>query len=83
MRAAAQVGHAVQAVTEYMVHNRLGEWRQYGMNPKIVLKATEEEMEDLAQRYKRRNARVWCVPVYDAGRTQIPANSYSIRSIER
>lgn len=71
---AAQVGHAVQGVTEYMVRNRPSEWREYcnhGMHPKIVLKATEEEMAALAEVYKRRNAKIWCLPVYDAGRTQV------------
>jgi len=77
-KTAAQVGHVVQAVTEYMVRNRNGEWKQYvnnGMHPKIVLRATQEEMEELAFRYKRRNAKVWCTPVYDAGRTQVAPNT--------
>jgi peptidyl-tRNA hydrolase len=71
---AAQVGHVVQMVTEYMVRNRHAEWRQYvnhRMHPKIVLKATQEQMEDILDRYKRRNAHIWCVGVHDAGRTQV------------
>ena len=75
---AAQVGHAVQMVTEYMVRNCPCEWiyyKNYGMHPKIILKATEEEMEEIATRYKRRNARVWCVSVRDAGRTQVAPNT--------
>lgn len=78
---AAQVGHGVQAVTEHMVRNRPAEWREYhnhGMHPKIVLRATEEEMYHLADTYKRRNARVWCTAIHDAGRTQLKPDTLTV-----
>lgn len=76
-KTAAQVGHAVQLVTEYMVKNSHDAWRLYRNNgmPKIVLRATEEQIEVFAHRYKRRNASAWCIPVYDAGRTQVSAGT--------
>jgi len=75
---AAQVGHVVQMVTEYMVYNRKSEWRAYlnsGMHPKIVLKATQNEMEEIAARYQRRDEGAWCACVRDAGRTQVAPNT--------
>ena len=75
---AAQACHAVQAVMEHMIRHHPSDWQRYhnnGMHPKVVLKAQEEQMQELEQLYQRRNAKVWCASVHDAGRTQVPANT--------
>lgn len=69
----AQVGHGVAAVTEKCLVSDPALWTRYkfGGQTKICVKATQEEMEQLAQ---IKNA---CV-IHDAGRTQIAPNSLTV-----
>ena len=75
---AAQTGHAISAVTERMVSAYQSDWGKYkhGGHPKIVLKAPEEEMIKLLDRYER-DERIWCIGIRDAGRTQLPPNTFT------
>ncbi len=72
---AAQVGHAVQYVTEHMIRNHPIKWRQYKMSgmAKIVLRVTEETLLMLIAKYPDR-----CTHVIDAGHTQIAAGSMTV-----
>lgn len=71
---ASQVGHAVSQVTEHCVLTSPELWRTYITigAPKIVLKATEEQMKEiiLATQHMKYTA-----VIIDAGHTQIPSNS--------
>lgn len=72
---AAQVGHGVQLMMEaILVHGAFkanyGEWKRSNI-AKIVLKATGEQIKQLA-------ARDDAVHVIDAGLTQIPAGSMTV-----
>lgn len=71
---AAQVGHAVQKVTQYcMIHQKIL-WNKYcsSQHAKVVLKVpTEEKFLEILIKLKD----ILKLYVVDAGRTQIPANS--------
>ena len=60
---------------------------------KVVLKSNEAEMKSMLEKYgyqfpsknkstmlKQEDGKevIWCVPIYDAGMTQIPANSLTV-----
>lgn len=67
-KVAAQVGHAVQAMTERHVGSRA--WRTYreAGSRKIILRGTSEQLATLARSPQ-------AVVVRDAGHTQVPAGS--------
>ncbi len=81
---AGQVGHAVQKLIEDILTNHAysktfeskkimndyANWRSNGM-AKIVLKATEEELEQIRKQPH-------CAMVRDAGLTQIPPNTLTV-----
>ena len=71
---AAQVGHAVRALTTYGLEHDVGRWNHYVRNSeaKIVLKASEEEILRLKKKHYE------AVPIYDEGRTQIPKGSLTV-----
>lgn len=77
---AAQVGHAVQDITERMLATDHDKWRKYkrGGTKKIVVKATEAQMKQLSAEYTRSKDGVWCVEIHDAGCTQIEAGSFTV-----
>jgi peptidyl-tRNA hydrolase, PTH2 family len=76
---AAQVGHAVQDITERMVATDKDKWRKYKREgtKKIVVKATEAQMKQLSAEYTG-GRDIWCVEVHDAGHTQIEAGSFTV-----
>lgn len=80
---AAQVGHVVQYIVEDIlrshyekrsngteIFNAYTAWKA-AKSPKIILKATQKEMEDLS---KLPGSRM----VLDAGKTQIPSGSFTV-----
>ena len=79
---AGQVGHGVAAVTRYFERNGrtsiYDEWCN-GLEAKIVLNATLSEMNFLWKKYMiGQDKRVFCVPIFDAGKTQIPYDSFTV-----
>ncbi len=83
-KVAAQVGHGVAAVIRYMENNavvpevrRVYEKWSVGSETKIVVKASEDTLLHLAAKYPRSKA-TFCMPVLDAGRTQIPHGSLTV-----
>lgn len=80
---AAQVGHVVQYIVEDILRNyyekRLNGAKMFNAytawkvakSPKIILKATQKEMEDLS---KLPGSRM----VLDAGKTQLPSGSFTV-----
>jgi len=71
---AGQVGHGVQSVIEVLCNDKRDLLRKYKScgQAKIVLKATQTQMEELLKTYPN-----LCKPVYDAGHTQIDAGSFT------
>ncbi len=71
-KAVAQAGHVIaNMVTRLMVENP-SLWHDYvasGVHPKIVKRATTEQMEQIIEAYPR------CCWIRDAGRTQVPAGT--------
>lgn len=67
---ASQAGHAVAMMAEHVVCNEQALWGRYKAcgQPKIVLKASQEQMDEIAQA-------PGAFVVRDAGRTQISENS--------
>jgi PTH2 family peptidyl-tRNA hydrolase len=73
-KVAAQAGHVVQDVTAFMVRHQPVQWAEFvrgGCYPKIVLRATAEQMEQLEKTFRNRHAPVWCASVHDFGRTDV------------
>lgn len=77
---AAQVAHGACHVTR-ILHGQgntaYNNWLFQG-EAKIVLKATQEELEQIFEKYQNRNNNFWCVSVHDAGHTQIPVGSLTV-----
>ena len=71
---AGQVGHAVQSIVEVLCNDKRDLLRKYKLcgQAKIVLKATQVQMEELFKTYPN-----ICKPIYDAGHTQIEAGSFT------
>jgi len=67
---ASQAGHAVAMMVEHVVCGERALWRRYKDcgQPKIVLKASQEQMNEIAQV-------AGAFVIRDAGRTQISENS--------
>ena len=90
-KTAAQVGHVVQRITEYMVLNKPQQWNNYknsGM-AKIVLRASEEDIIKMIMKYgtingcdlmkNNKNNKTGPISyIIDAGRTQIPPNTLTV-----
>lgn len=72
---AAQVGHGVIGAYSKADEKTIESWKSRG-EPIIVLKAEDEEIEDVVM--KARKANVMVHKVYDAGRTQVAAGSNTI-----
>ncbi|EJW04631.1 peptidyl-tRNA hydrolase [Edhazardia aedis USNM 41457] len=74
---AAQVGHAVSKVIDFLIENPeiWEEWKAAG-EPKVILKASDEEINNVLSRAKRCNVKIH--KVYDAGRTQVKAGSNTV-----
>lgn len=87
---AGQVGHAVEQVILHMLKFQPALYNQYHFSNrrKVVLKSNEAEMKLMLEKYgyqfpsknKSTDGKevIWCVPIYDAGMTQIPANSLTV-----
>lgn len=81
-KVAAQVAHGVQMVTEYLILNDINTYYKYkrsGM-AKIVLKASENDMEQLFSIFDQPRTTTHCFRVEDAGCTQIPEGSFTVLS---
>ena len=86
-KAAVQVAHGE---TYYMyqimfqrkttnLHLNFDKWFNTHM-PKIVLKATEQEMIEFETNLTEKG--IWTHRVYDLGKTQVPANSFTCLVVE-
>ena len=60
---------------------RYADWRlrDNGLMKKVVLKATEKEMQEFTWKLK---GKVWAYPVFDRGLTQVPTDSFTCLVIE-
>lgn len=86
-KVAAQVGHGVAAIVRHMencttpgsvLRNIYKKWSE-GLEMKIVVKAPEDTLLRLATKFPRnRAASPFCIPVLDAGRTQVPEGSLTV-----
>lgn len=81
---AGQVGHGVARMTRFMEQHRSNDetyqnWVKE-LEFKIVLQADQEQMEQLAKSYSliTGNEEIFCIPVFDAGKTQIPSGSFTV-----
>lgn len=80
---ASQTCHAACKVTRILERYKptpkyYKDWEKNG-EPKIVLKATEEQLNELADEYPANEIDdTWCVTIRDAGRTQIKSNSLTV-----
>ena len=76
---ASQCSHAVCALVRDLEHKNNNNYQTWLANhePIIVLKATHEEILDIFNKYKNIKD-VMCSATYDAGRTQIDANSLTV-----
>ncbi|KAM0676918.1 Peptidyl-tRNA hydrolase protein 2 [Binucleata daphniae] len=77
---ASQVGHGVSGIMEKLYEKKdlLKIWKENGQ-PKIVLKASDEEIMEVEKRVKKAN--IMYQKIYDAGRTQIKSGSYTVLAI--
>ena len=79
---AGQVGHGVATITRHV--ERTGRTSTYdkwcnGLEAKIVLNSTSTEMNSLWKKYMiGKDREVFCVPIFDAGKTQIPSGSFTV-----
>ena len=89
---AAQVGHGVahmtRSIERFSRHpTYYRDWIRSG-EPKIVLKATKDQMREIAKDYSIANnmgakgedchKKLWCFQIIDLGRTQIPSGSFTV-----
>ena len=70
---AAQVGHAVMLITEYMMKHRQSAYEQYKLDgmAKITLKSNLTTIRKLSEDPT-------CVVIHDAGRTQVAPNTLTV-----
>jgi PTH2 family peptidyl-tRNA hydrolase len=80
----AQVGHGVANVIRFMERQRSKDkayqtWEKE-FHGKIVLQATQEQMEQLAKTFPLITGKetIFCIPVFDAGKTQISSGSLTV-----
>lgn len=73
---AGQVGHAVQHLMKTLIRFPTPAYIEWdnALSRKIVLKATQKELEELIDKWSKVDMTV----VYDAGRTQIPSGSMTV-----
>jgi peptidyl-tRNA hydrolase, PTH2 family len=74
---AAQVGHGVAGMTrvlEKFPNTTYDQWKK-GMETKIVLQADGTTMEELSKRFVSFG---YCLPIFDAGKTQIEKGSFTV-----
>jgi PTH2 family peptidyl-tRNA hydrolase len=77
-KVAGQACHACQYITEFMINNRPEQFQRYkNIAPKIILRSDERQMRKLLAKYSDASKPVYCIPVYDLGRTQVPPNSFT------
>lgn len=73
----AQIGHATVAICLRLPNTPLmREWVKTGQT-KIVLKSNEKQMTELFETYEHSKEK-WCVRTIDAGKTEIPAGSFTV-----
>lgn len=85
---AVQVLHGEVFYMERILYNHEGDFKNYsqwryeddGLMKKVVLKASEEEMNRLYQQLEDRN--IWSFKVFDRGLTQLDYNSFTCLVIE-
>jgi PTH2 family peptidyl-tRNA hydrolase len=91
---AGQVGHGVAMMVRFMeklkecqkprqhVSESMNTYQSWanGLECKVILKASGQQMKDLSDKYNIFDNgvnKVFAVPVYDAGKTQIPSGSFT------
>ena len=77
----AQCAHVTSSLVRIMERFKTtpayySEWIKHG-EPKIILRATEEELLLLLSAYSHDDS-YWCIPIRDAGRTQVEAGSLTV-----
>jgi PTH2 family peptidyl-tRNA hydrolase len=76
-KAAAQVGHAAMYITIKMMSDNSYKtiWNKYLKtgSTKVTLKSDLETMNKLLKQYPDQ-----CIPIYDAGRTQLAPNTFTV-----
>lgn len=85
---AVQVLHGEVFYMERILYNHEGDFKSYSqwryeddeLMKKIVLKASEEEMNRLYQQLEDRN--IWSFKVFDRGLTQLDYNSFTCLVVE-
>ena len=45
--------------------------------PKIILKCQEVLLKQIYEKYCDKSKKVWCIPIFDAGKTQVPSESFT------
>ena len=75
---AGQCCHSACRVTricEYLLNKNVYQnWVEF-FEPKIILKATEEDLNICLKNFNDINKDIWCIPTRDIGRTQITKGS--------
>lgn len=75
----AQAGHIIEKVVlNSVIHSpqRYNEYLSTQTVGKVTLKATQKDMENLITCYSEKFKNpVWCCPIYDLGKTQVPTGS--------
>ena len=73
----AQTAHSACLVVSYLEQNPTEEYIQWKSSAfaKIVLKAHEKEMIKMIEKYHEKSEKIFCIPVFDAGRTELQPNT--------
>jgi len=79
---AAQVAHGTEEMTKTLITQYPDIWNSYNhpMNVKckICLRANEEQMKKARELFPKNKSGEWCVPIFDAGATQVPAGTNTV-----
>lgn len=80
-KACGQCSHAAAAMTRALELDKTNAYKEWVHNceTKIVLKATQELMEVLIDKYRKK---IKCFPVYDAGKSQVQEGSFTVLAFE-
>lgn len=74
---AGQCCHSVRRITTILENMKLNNYYIWCKNyePKIVLKASTEQLTNFIDNYSNMKKPIWCIATYDLGRTQIEEGS--------
>jgi PTH2 family peptidyl-tRNA hydrolase len=77
---AGQVGHGVSHMVRYLENNKNNAYKNWLSNgeAKIVLKASEDQLNNMIKKYNDVNSEIWCFEIHDLGKTQIAPNSLTV-----